>query len=746
MYTDKFLMNEHQFSDFWGVSTVGNENTWLKGLNNNPNRMTRMSKDEEDGKVQVKLFVSDKHDTIRAIYINKNAPSPGCGLYVDGTPKSPQYDKNNVFWSKGDGTVPYDSAIWPYEQGWADLCSHISDKKHATLMKDFEEDVYEFLAGSPKSHANSLSRGRSESVGGKLALGITDSQRLLIVDEQNRRAGIDPDSGDLYQEIPGSTCSFNGLEGGVSIDNPAPGHYSVTYFGRLSRDFFLNMEFVDNGEEILVEKRRGFRPDAPTTFIMAFNMDREKPIDVVGISRPSDLQADPYFNNSDIFTGLSWSGVPGAAGYRVYATSESEPFYTRIAELGGADLAYHTDDPWCGDENAGLMSYAVTALHADGSESFFSDVVHNNDRDHDGLSDILENSFGTLMENSDTDGDLLLDGEEISFGTNPTIGDNDGDGYSDYTEINGWADPNDGEDIPDIPCIKKDIRDIQTADLEGFDAIMHLAGLSNDPLGDLKPNLTFEINHKASVRIAEIAKSVGVKRYIFSSSCSNYGASGDNMLSEESEFNPVTPYGNAKVMVEHDVSRLADSSFTPTFLRNATAYGVSPRLRFDLVLNNLVAWAYTTGLVYLKSDGTPWRPIVHIGDISRAFIAVLHAPREAVHNQAFNVGVNGDNYRIREIAEIVKETVPNCRIEYAADASPDKRCYRVDCSKLPRLLPEFEPQWDVRKGAQELYEEYKRTGLELGEFEGPRYQRLAHIKELLNSKQLDESLRWRNGN
>ncbi|MGL5793509.1 MAG: NAD-dependent epimerase/dehydratase family protein, partial [Waterburya sp.] len=239
-----------------------------------------------------------------------------------------------------------------------------------------------------------------------------------------------------------------------------------------------------------------------------------------------------------------------------------------------------------------------------------------------------------------------------------------------------------GEGIVEVPELKKDVRDVELKDLEGFEAVFHLAGLSNDPLGNLNPHLTEEINYLASVKLAKLAKQAGVNRFIFSSSCSNYGAGGEDWLTEESSFNPVTPYGVSKVKSEQEISQLADDNFSPTFLRNATAYGVSPRLRFDLVLNNLVAWAFTKGLVYIKSDGTPWRPIVHIEDISRAFIAVLEAPRELIHNEAFNVGRNEDNYRIRELADIVKETVPNCKIEYAADAGPDKRCYRVDCSKI----------------------------------------------------------------
>lgn len=296
--------------------------------------------------------------------------------------------------------------------------------------------------------------------------------------------------------------------------------------------------------------------------------------------------------------------------------------------------------------------------------------------------------------------------------------------------------------ITKIPEVIKDIRDIEISDLEEFDAVIHLAGFSNDPLGDFIPELTAEINHAASVRLASLAKEVGVKRFIFSSSCSNYGAAGQDWVDEQSGLNPVTPYGISKVRVEEDVMRLADSNFTPTFPRSATAFGVSPRLRFDLVLNNLTAWAFTTGKVHLKSDGMAWRPIVHIEDISRAFLAILHSSSDLVHNQVFNIGRTQENYRIRQLAEIVRDTVPGSEVEFAEGASVDERCYRVKCDKIAQILPEYKPQWDARKGAQELYQSFIKFGLTLDDFEGPRYKRLAHLKQLMNGGILDETCRW----
>jgi nucleoside-diphosphate-sugar epimerase len=292
-----------------------------------------------------------------------------------------------------------------------------------------------------------------------------------------------------------------------------------------------------------------------------------------------------------------------------------------------------------------------------------------------------------------------------------------------------------------MQVIRKDIRDLTPRDLAGCDALAHLAGLCNDPLGDLLPETTIGINHKATVRLAGIARQAGVERFVFSSTCGVYGAAGEDWVDENSPPNPLTPYAQSKLDAERDLIRLSSDRFSPVFLRSATAYGFSPRIRFDLILNNLAAYACAKGEVLLKSDGAPWRPIVHVEDISRAFTAALEAPRDYVHNQIFNVGVTTENYQVREIAEIVKETVPGSIIRYSPQAAPDKRSYRVDCSKISRYLPSFKPQWTARAGAEELYERFQASGLTVEDFEGPKFQRLAHLKQLMERGLVDDTFR-----
>ena len=292
------------------------------------------------------------------------------------------------------------------------------------------------------------------------------------------------------------------------------------------------------------------------------------------------------------------------------------------------------------------------------------------------------------------------------------------------------------------PDIVKDVRDVTPDDLRGFDAVIHLAGLSNDPLGNLDPGLTEDINTRATLRLAAAAKAAGVSRFVFSSSCSNYGASASGeWLTEVSELNPVTPYAVSKVECEVGLDKLASADFTTVYLRSATAYGMSPRIRFDLVANNLTAWAIATGKVMLKSDGSAWRPLVHVEDMARAFVVALEADREAVHRQAFNVGRNEDCMQIRDLAEIVQDLIPEASITFTPGPIVDKRTYRVDCSKIRTIG--FEPQWTVRKGIAQLRDAFRAHGVRVEDFEGERYQRVAHIRSLLASGAIDETLRRR---
>lgn len=295
---------------------------------------------------------------------------------------------------------------------------------------------------------------------------------------------------------------------------------------------------------------------------------------------------------------------------------------------------------------------------------------------------------------------------------------------------------------PSPACVTKDIRVLTAEDVQGFDAVIHLAELSNDPLGHLKPSVTFDINHVGSVRIAQACKKVGVTKFIYASSCSVYGVGSDEYKTEESETNPQTPYARCKVLVERDLSRMADDDFSPTFLRNATAYGPSPRMRFDIVLNNLAGWAWTTREIAMTSDGTPWRPLVHVLDICEAVACTLEAPREVVHNEIFNVGDNRENYRVKDIAEIVSNTFPGCRLTFGRD-SGDNRSYRVSFDKVNNCLPGFGCKRNAVTGAEELRRVFERINLTREDFEFRAFTRVKQLQHLMSTGEIDGNFVWR---
>jgi nucleoside-diphosphate-sugar epimerase len=299
-----------------------------------------------------------------------------------------------------------------------------------------------------------------------------------------------------------------------------------------------------------------------------------------------------------------------------------------------------------------------------------------------------------------------------------------------------------GAGPPSPVALERDVRDVGPADLADFDAIVHLAALSNDPLGDFDPSLTAQINFEATVRLAHAAREAGVRRFVFASSCSMYGASGsDDALDEEAPLRPLTAYAKSKVRSEEELVRLAGPDFAPVSMRNATVYGVSPRLRLDIVLNNLAAWSHTTGRIRLLSDGRAWRPLVHVRDIARATLALLEAPEDTVRGEAVNVGSNEQNYLIRDLAETLS-TITGCEVEIAEGSAADQRSYRVEFAKLGRLVPDLRLEWDARRGAHELLDAYQGVGLTWEDFDSDRYVRLRRLRRLLDSEAVDESLRW----
>ncbi len=302
-----------------------------------------------------------------------------------------------------------------------------------------------------------------------------------------------------------------------------------------------------------------------------------------------------------------------------------------------------------------------------------------------------------------------------------------------------------GEPPATVPTRNKDVRDVEASDLDEVDAIIHLAGLSNDPLGDLDPELTLEINHRATVRLGELAKAAGIERMVFASSCSVYGAAGEGWMDEASPMRPVTPYAVSKQRAEADLTAMTDSKFSPVFLRAATVFGLSPRIRFDLVVNNLVAWAHTTGRILMKSDGRAWRPLLHVEDMARALLAAVEAPPSVVGGGALNIGRTADNFRVCDVADAVARGIPGTRIEQVDDAIHDKRSYRVRCDLVGATLPGFLPTGDLASGIASLLEGFRRSQLTPEDFEGPRYQRLAHLKQLRHRGMLDAGLRWKGG-
>ncbi len=305
----------------------------------------------------------------------------------------------------------------------------------------------------------------------------------------------------------------------------------------------------------------------------------------------------------------------------------------------------------------------------------------------------------------------------------------------------GWLYSRQADTPLQAMTINKDLRNITREDLEGFDAVVHLAELSNDPLGQNKPEITHKINHLGSVNIAKLCKEVGVKRFVYTSSCSVYGAGTSDFLDESSATNPQTAYAECKVNVERDLSQLADNTFSPVYLRNGTAYGASPRMRFDIVLNDLSALAWTEKNIAMLSDGQPWRPLVHVLDICKAIYCSLEAPADSIHNQIFNVGDSTANYQVKEIAEIVGNEFPGCKVTFG-DSTGDNRSYRVNFDKITNNLPGFSCDWNAEKGAEQLHSVFKQIDMSVETFKAKPFTRLKQLNYLIATNQIDDEFFW----
>jgi len=452
MYTGSFLTDTFSY---WAVGTSGNINTWLKDLNAGSNGYgspaSVMSKDGSSGtKVEARLFVGDKGaSTISRVIMALKKGSAGAAndLYEDGIPRNEKPKESNVVWGTGDGTVPYDSAVYPYTEGWAALCPKKSDNSHSSLINDFVGEIVDFL--DPQAGSDAAMAVSETTTTAELSVGITGDMRVLVTDPQSRKTGADPATGTPVTEIPDSQCAFDAGGGGSAIENPAAGTYQITYFGGADRDFQLDIEYRDD-DVSETYNYRGFRPAAARTFSVVVNPTGNPRLTITPPAKaPTNLQANPYTSGTEK-TRLTWTatGEAGLTGYNIYAVAELEPYFTKVTTVGAGTTTYDTADAWSSSNATTVKTYAVAAVKTGGIESFFSNLAQNNDRDHDGLTDAEEPGLGTDPIKADTDGDGLKDGDEQAYNTNPLVKDTDGDGYNDYAEIQAGTDPLDPQSMP----------------------------------------------------------------------------------------------------------------------------------------------------------------------------------------------------------------------------------------------------------------------------------------------------------